>query len=174
MEGDVDFEIFWGMHVRLLKAGDWRIWRELRLEGLKGELEAFGGSYEEEVKWEDKKFEENLVENDVFGAFDGEGLVGCVGFFGWKLVKTRHGGVVWGLYVKPEYRGKGVGSALMEAVIEHGRQRVMQLTLYCTTNRAEAKKLYEKHGFRVYGVEPRALKIGNQFFDSYCMFLGLS
>jgi len=31
------------------------------------------------------------------------------------------------------------------------------------------KRLYERHGFKICGIEPRALKVGDRFYDEYLM-----
>jgi ribosomal protein S18 acetylase RimI-like enzyme len=78
------------------------------------------------------------------------------------------------MYIKNGYRGQGIGNALLNAVITHAKNRVIQLHLTVVTTNQTALKLYQKNGFRVYGTEPRALKIGDQFYDEHMMVLELS
>ncbi len=49
-----------------------------------------------------------------------------------------------------------------------------QLHLTCVTSNLGAVALYQKHGFKIYGTEPNALKIGDTFFDEYLMTLDLT
>lgn len=49
----------------------------------------------------------------------------------------------------------------------------MQLHLMVVTTNQMALKLYQKNGFRIYGTEPRSLKIGDIFYDEHMMVLEL-
>lgn len=161
------------MKIRLLTQEDWKIWKELRLDALKNVPASFGSSYTEEVNSPDSVFQDHLNKNAIFGAFADNMLIGSIGFYSLDSLKTKHRGMLWGMYVQSEYRGRGVANSLMEAVISYARPRVMQLHLACATSNLGAVKFYQKHGFNIYGTEPRALKIGEVFFDEYLMVLEL-
>lgn len=159
------------MTTKILSKDDALIWKNLRLEGLQNAPSCFGSSYEEECTWSDAQFEDVLKNNDIFGAFIGHDLVSSVSFCRLKSVKTMHRGVVWGMYTQPEYRGKGIASRLLETVILHAKLHVRQLHLTCVTDNPSAIKLYEKHGFRIYGTEPRSLKINDKFYNEHFLIL---
>src|ERR1700680_4258138 len=61
------------------------------------------------------------AENFVFGAFDGSQLVGMTGFYRDALLKRRHIGHIWGVFVSPSARGKVLGRALLVEVIESAK-----------------------------------------------------
>ena len=120
-------------------------------------------------------FADRLARNAVFGAFQGEALVGVAGFYGLDGPKTRHKGTLWGMYVKPDARGRGVAEALIEGVIVQARReqvKALQLTVVSANERA--LRFYRRMGFSAYGVEPRALKHRGAYFDEVLMarFLG--
>lgn len=161
------------MNIRILTQADWEIWKQIRLEALKNEPESFGSSYEEELVWLDQAFQAELKNSNIFGVVVDGTLVSCVGFFTLKSNKTAHRGVVWGMYTKPEYRNQGIASTLFKELIQHTRSRVIQLHLTCVTSNLSAIAFYEKQGFKIYGTEPRALKIGDRFFDEHLMILDL-
>ncbi len=75
------------------------------------------------------------------------------------------------MYVSPEYRGQGIADSLLKVVINQAKSEVIQLHLSVLTTNFIALKLYQKHGFRIYGTEPRALKEGNQFYDEHLLVL---
>ncbi|MCS5711486.1 GNAT family N-acetyltransferase [Candidatus Berkiella aquae] len=162
------------MKIRILTADDWVIWKKIRLEALQNSPENFGSSIEEECNWPDLEFQNGLNKSHVFGAFVEETLVACAGFYVLNFIKMQHRGVIWGMYTCPEYRHQGVASALMEAVIDNARTKVLQLHLTCVTSNLNAVEFYQKKGFKIYGTEPRALKIDNTFFDEHLMVLVLN
>jgi ribosomal protein S18 acetylase RimI-like enzyme len=157
------------MKIKLLNQMDWQAWRQLRLEALKNVPEAFASSFEEESNWPDQEFQICLDRSNIFGAFNSSELIASVAFYSLDLIKTKHRGVVWGMYVKPEYRGRGIASQLMESVITYAKSRVMQLHLSCVTTNQTAIAFYQKHGFTIYGTEPNSLKIDNKFYDEHLM-----
>lgn len=95
----------------------------------------------------------------LFGAFDRE-LVGCVGIYRDRHRKAAHKMHIWGMYVAPTHRRRGVAARLLEAAIAHGRSTpgVACVHLSVSSAAAEAKRLYERFGFRTWGTEPDALR----------------
>ncbi len=53
---------------------------------------------------------------------------------------------IMNMYTKPEWRRKGIGSVLLEKLLEEAKQRgIHQITLHTTP---DGKLLYEKFGFK--------------------------
>jgi ribosomal protein S18 acetylase RimI-like enzyme len=69
----------------------------------------------------------------------------------------------------PEARGQGLGSALLDTLIEHASGVVRQVRLGVVDTNASAIRLYQKHGFEAYGREVRALKTAAGYFDEVLM-----
>jgi ribosomal protein S18 acetylase RimI-like enzyme len=111
----------------------------------------------------------------VIGAFEGDVPVGMCGFYRETLVKRRHKGHLWGVFVAPAARGKRLGFMLAARAIETARTlpdlKSIQLTVSVTQD--AARGLYRKLGFRIFGIEPRALGIGGKFVDEEQMVLDL-
>ncbi len=162
------------MIIRLLENEDWKQFKTIRLEALLDCPEAFGSSFEEESNLSDEEFERNFKKSTIFGAYQNNQLVGCAGFFICSLSKMSHRGVIFSMYIKNGYRAQGIGNSLLKAVIKHAKNLVIQLHLTVVTTNQTALKLYQNNGFRIYGTEPRALKIGDQFHDEHMMVLELS
>lgn len=158
-------------NIRLLQSADWQIWKSIRLEAVKTHPEAFGGSYEEESLFEDAHFKKDLTKSDIFGAFSKDNLIGTAGFFTLQLTKMQHRGSLFGMYVEPQFRSHGAAAQLIQTVINHARQKVLQLHCSVVTENEIATKFYKKYGFAIYGTEPRALKVSNNFYDEYLMVL---
>ena len=58
-------------------------------------------------------------------------------------------------------RGKGIGTALISALIDHATSRVEDLNLSVGATNTRAIRRYEAAGFKPYGLEPRAFKVGS-------------
>ena len=162
--------------IRILTPGDAAAYQALRLHGLRESPAAFGSTYESEVDTPPEQIAERLArgaENVIFGAFDDDGrLVGLAGLGR----QTRHRAGVWGMYVAPEARARGVGRALMEALIAHARTLpgLERLTLGVEAGNEAARALYHSFGFVTYGTEPQAYKLDGEYWDSELMSLRLS
>ncbi|MRN53168.1 GNAT family N-acetyltransferase [Paenibacillus monticola] len=153
------------MSIRVLQETDARFYQELRLSSLMINPEAFGSTYEREVEFSLETIVERIKPSKdkfVLGAFDSSGsLVGIVTFMRENSLKAVHKGNVYGMYVAPEMRGKGLGKLLMLELITRARdcEGLEQINLTVVSDNDSAKKLYKSVGFKVYGVEQKALKL---------------
>lgn len=162
------------MEVRRLAEADAADYRALRLRALREHPEAFTSSFEEDelkpLDWTRKR----LSEGSVLGAFEDGRLIGILGVSVDPRRKVRHIGEVFGMFVAPEYGGRGVGRALLDACIARARDAGLEeLRLTVTAGNARAQTLYEHAGFRAFGVEPNAVKIDGRYFDKCHMALRL-
>jgi ribosomal protein S18 acetylase RimI-like enzyme len=165
------------MLVRKLTEDDLDALWMMRLQALRDNPEAFGSTYEETVARGKEVFRQRLGQgDDVFylGAFD-DTLIGIVGFYREEGIKNRHKGFVVSMYVLPEKRGLGAGKALVQELIARAKQiaGLEQLHLAVVTSNRTACFLYRSLGFEVYGTQPRALKIGESYWDEDQMILHL-
>lgn len=161
-------------HIRRLESDDAAIYREIRLEGLRQHPDSFGASWEDEIEKPDSWWTERLQSNTVFGGWiDGSPLLGVAGFYVPGTAKQRHKGVLWGMYVRPDARGTGLAASLLQRVIEHARPLVEEIRLTVMASNAVAHRLYSAAGFEPYGLERRALKVGDHYYDDMLMALPL-
>jgi ribosomal protein S18 acetylase RimI-like enzyme len=169
------------MDVRILTEADAGAFWNIRLRALRDDPESFGSSYEEILERGIAGATQSLRKRDTapddvtFGAFEGETLVGIAGFRRGEEVKKRHKGVIWGMYVPREMRGKGIGKALLEAAIAHAKTlpQLEQINLSVVLTSREARHLFISLGFETYGLERRALKLRDRYFDQELMTLHL-
>jgi ribosomal protein S18 acetylase RimI-like enzyme len=169
------------MEVRILTEADAQAFWNIRLRALRDDPESFGASYEEILERGIAGVTQGLRKKDsthdsiTFGAFDGDTLVGIAGLRREAETKKRHKAVIWGMYVPREMRGKGTGKALLEAAIAHAKTLpgLEQINLSVVLTSKEARHLFIALGFETYGLERRALKLHDRYFDQELMTLRL-
>lgn len=167
------------MRIRTLEPSDAELFYSFRLRGLKENPEAFGSTFAEEsvIPSEARRSRFHCTdENFVLGAFDEESrLIGVAGFYRATHLKLRHKGFVWGMYVSPESRGRGVGRALLVSVIERGKSlpELEQICLDVVTVNGAARGLYLSQGFQIYALEREAMKQDGRHYDVEHMVLRL-
>ena len=158
------------MSITILTPEDWRRWRDVRLEALQADPVAFTGSPEQKGARSEADWCNELTKNTIFVWRDADGTIGgTLGFYALPNPKVSHRGHLWGMYVRDNYRRRGIASQLMEAAIAHARSHVQQLHLAVDSEYEGAKALYEKFGFIQYGHDPRSLKVGEHYYDEHLM-----
>ncbi len=169
------------MIIRQLTETDAQVFHAFRLRSLRESPHAFTNSYEEysrqAVERTAQRFRDQIATNADFtlGAFEDDQLVGSVAFYRETALKLRHKGNIVSMYVQPEYRRRGIARALLMAALERIKHlpELDHVGLGVMETQVAAKRLYESLGFTVYGREPRALKIGEQYFAEDFMILPL-
>jgi ribosomal protein S18 acetylase RimI-like enzyme len=157
------------IQIRRLTQADSLIFKDIRLEALRGDPEAFGSTYQGESERPLILFSDRLRDSDMLGAFDGSDIVGIAGLIIGKGQKELHKGSLVSMYVRPQVRNRGVGRQLAEAVIDVARQRVELLQLTVVSSNESARRLYTRLGFVEYGIEKKALKQDGRYYDEVLM-----
>lgn len=170
------------MDIRKLRKADAEAFWNIRLRALRDSPESFGASYEEILERgiagvaQGLRKRHSTPDDVTFGAFEGTTLVGIAGFRQEEEAKKRHKGVIWGMYVPQELRGKGIGKALLQAAIAYAKTLpgLEQINLSVVLTSKEARHLFISLGFETYGLERRALKLQDRYFDQELMVLRLT
>jgi ribosomal protein S18 acetylase RimI-like enzyme len=157
--------------LRRLAPDDAALYRDIRLEALADSPDAFASTLEVEQERPFEWFETGIANNFVLGAFDGPHLAGVAGFYVQPGPKHAHKGMLWGMYVRPEYRSAGIGRMLVEAIIDHAREHVEILQLFVVSDNLPARRLYASLGFVEYGLEYHATKYQGRYHDDVLMAL---
>jgi ribosomal protein S18 acetylase RimI-like enzyme len=164
------------MDIRRLAPSDAPAYRTLRLRALWEHPEAFTSSYAEDEGQPLEASERRLADGGkmFWGAFESRELCGMVGLERKQRAKEQHKATVVGMYVAAEYAGRGIGQALLEALLAGARQEALQLlVLTVTQGDGPALRLYERAGFRSFGIEPNAIRVDGHPYAKNHMFLEL-
>lgn len=161
------------MNIRRLSAADAPSYRELRLEALINDADAFGASIEDVQKSPLSKTADRLAGANAltFGAFLHGKLVGNVTLARETGAKSQHRASVYAVYVTPAARGKGIARNLMQKLIDAAREieELEQLYLAVSSGNTAALALYEALGFKKYGVDVHAMKTQGRYIDEELM-----
>ena len=109
----------------------------------------------------------------MVGVFADGKLGGMAGFVRESGEKERHKGTVVGVYLNQSLRGKGVGRAMLQALLDRaaGIEGLEQIVLKVATTQAAALATYRSLGFTSFGNEVRALYVDGQYIDEEYMVL---
>ncbi len=125
-------------------------WRAIRLEALTLAPGAFSAKL---ADWRDRPladFAAQLAANPTFLAFEGAAPVGCIAWVRDGAAASR--GWIGGVYVADRMRGKGVGDALIAAVLADAADAgIAELWLEVGAENAPAQAAYRRAGFEVVG-----------------------
>jgi len=164
------------MQIRRLHLQDAEAHRALRLRSFLEQPQAFTTSHAELQREPLSDTEKRVTAPHAkfWGAFDGGALCGHVGLQRETREKCRHKATLVGLYVVPQWQGRGIGRALIDALLREARADEVELiVLTVTEGNSGASTLYERCGFRSFGVEPLAIKVGGRYLGKNHMYIDL-
>lgn len=162
------------VQLRTLNANDAQAFQALRLQGLREVPTAFASSYEEEISRPLAVVAEGLIADAngaVFGVFNESTLVGIAGIRREAHHKLAHKAFLWGVYVIPAFRNRGVGRLLVSEALQFAFSTlgVRQVNLTVNTSNPTAIALYESLGFTTFGVEKGFLAVDGVLYDELHM-----
>jgi RimJ/RimL family protein N-acetyltransferase len=149
---------------------------EPRLESLTLQPEAFAADIEKTTSDGIEAWEKLITENAVnqsgticIACTDTE-LIGLAGITRGHWPKTRHFGVLWGVYVKPAWRGFHICEAMINEIFEWAIENTMNVIyLGVTVSEKPAIRCYSRCGFTEYGIEPKAILNNGIYYDQVLM-----
>jgi ribosomal protein S18 acetylase RimI-like enzyme len=134
------------LSVRVLTGDDWPVFRQIRLAALQDAPEAFASSYEEEKDYDEEFWRLRLGRSSRLLACLDDEPVGIV-----SVGQAQESDVaeLFGMWVVPSQRGRGVAWQLTEAAAEHARQLGRRaLKLWVSTDNGRAVAFFSSYGFR--------------------------
>lgn len=164
--------------VRILTPADGPAYRAVRLRALETDPLAFITTAAEFAARSPEAVAARLEARQggtTFGAFLGESLVGLLTVAREERPALLHRANVFGVSVLPEARGRGCGDALLRAGIAQVRAwgGVTSLHLGVMETQDAARRLYERHGFQVWGTQPDALRVEGRPVADHHLWLPL-
>jgi RimJ/RimL family protein N-acetyltransferase len=160
--------------IRPLVSCDAEQFKSLRILATEDSPTSILSTREEEVKRSLEQTVDRIRETHVqavFGAFDGETLIGITGLRREPLHQASHKATIWGVFVNPSFRGLGIAETLLAAATAHAAEKwnTIQLMLCVNAENVAAKNLYASNGFQSFGLEPRAMQVNGRFYDEVHM-----
>lgn len=147
--------------------------RKLRLFALQDAPTAFSADPDVNKRHSKRFWEDRLKPNPhgiIFFAEQDSQLIGMTGIYKGESSKTKHTAGIWGVYVRPEWRGLHIAEVMIEMCCEWARLcQVHIVKLAVVSTNESAIRLYERSGFTVYGTEPYALYYGDIYYDEHLM-----
>jgi len=163
--------------VKVLTENETDAFISIRLKGLSESPISFASSFEEGVDKTQsyKNFKNRTDEYYTLGNFEDGNLVGIVGFIREKKLKKKHKSLIWGMYVDPNYRNKGIAKRLLSEVIDRAKKLdgLSKIILSVTQPQENVHKFYQSLGFEKYAVEKDAMRVGGKQIDEIFMSIQL-
>jgi RimJ/RimL family protein N-acetyltransferase len=163
--------------VRAATISDADEFRALRLDAIQDSPIAFPVDYTVYVNHPMSFWENRLTSDEsrtIFFAEHENRLIGMTGIYRGELPKTKHGATIWGVFVRPEWRGLHLAESLIEACIGWAKSHeVVIIKLGVTAASTSAVRCYQRCGFIIYGIEPRGIFYEGHYYDGYLMYRSL-
>lgn len=165
------------MKIRKTTASDFENIKNLMLEALQSDPHAFTVSYNEYVQnsdyWWHMYVDPYLrgMTATMFFAEEGDQILGMIGILYSTKERSKHVSTIVWFYVKPEFRAKQIGKALLEESLKEIPKRVgiKKINLTVTSNQQKAIGMYKKNGFEESGRQKQELQINGVFYDFIMM-----
>jgi len=110
------------------------------------------------------------MSNVLFALSDGRpvGTLSCV--FN-DRAKTKHVAHIYGVYVTPKYRGRGIGGMLLRRTLSDVQKKREVIKVQLSVNPAlrPAVILYKRVGFEEVGRAKKELRVGGRYYDMLMM-----
>lgn len=109
--------------VKKLEADDWTIFSEIRLRALRSDPKVFGSTYEREVEFSETDWRTRLADPDtaVFVVLESGRAIGMTGAAVDRDDSSRRTVLLWGSWVEPDARGRGISKLFYESRIAWAR-----------------------------------------------------
>ncbi|MFD9706387.1 GNAT family N-acetyltransferase [Lentzea sp. NPDC059081] len=134
------------MEIHQVAPDEWRLWRDIRLEALSSDPEEFGSTLAVEQEYGETEWRERATEGLKVVALDPE--LGSEPVALVAATAKPEGLYLYSMWVRPSHRGRGLGEALVGAVLKWAAGEGWKVvTLRVWVDNLVARRLYERLGF---------------------------
>jgi RimJ/RimL family protein N-acetyltransferase len=144
--------------VRPLERSEWRMLRDLRLFALQTEPGVFASSYAREATLAQEQWLELMQGPDrqVFGAFDGDRLVGITGVAPFRDDPSGETAMLVMSYLLPEYRRRGLSALFYDERFRWLREhpQFKRVVVYHRRSNEASRRANQRYGFVLTHAEP--------------------
>jgi RimJ/RimL family protein N-acetyltransferase len=138
--------------IRRAEESDWRDLRFLRLKALRSDASVFGSSHEKESAMSEADWKSWLQTNDIaiFLLYDDRVPMGLTGIALDRDDPTKKRAVLWGSWLEPYARGKGLSRLMYQRRIEWAQYHptIEDIIVSHRASNLSSKHANQKHGFR--------------------------
>jgi ribosomal protein S18 acetylase RimI-like enzyme len=168
--------------IRPTRNDDAPAFRELRLEALWMHPEAFSSDHASNaarpMAWWVERVQQGSGEGRqaTYVAENSQNeLIAMCGVYREEDIKLAHNANIWGLYVRPAWRGHKIANALMDACENWAAGRDIRFLRLCVvTSNAAAIRCYRRRGFVASGCTPECIHVDGKYHDEHLMFKRLT
>lgn len=156
--------------IRRLLPADWLAFRDIRLDMLRAEPDAYGAALADWDTRPEAMIRDWLTRMHAFGAVDGATITATAAFARAGHARTRHRAEVVAVYTRPPERGRGLLRSLFTRMAEEARKiGIVQFELQVASQNAAAIAAYGRIGFDRTGILPRAVCDAGRYTDDILM-----
>lgn len=138
---------------------DWQILRDTRLTALHTDPNVFASNYDIEVQFSEENWKKNLRNPNygIFAVYDDGKPIALTNISIDKNDTTGKSAFIWGSWIAPEYRGRGLSQLLYDVRFEWAMKHPTceKLTVSHRDSNVPSRRAIEQHGFVFTRREPR-------------------
>jgi RimJ/RimL family protein N-acetyltransferase len=137
--------------VKQAKDSDWRDLRAVRLKALESDPGVFASTLREESAMTEIDWKEWLKSDDIaiFLIYDDATLVGMTGIVVDRNDPDKKKAILWGSWLEPSARGKGLSQILYQARLEWAREHptIEDMIVSHRASNLFSRRANQRHGF---------------------------
>lgn len=137
--------------IKQLTVNDWREFSRIRLKALKTDPKVFGSNYERESQMTETDWRSRLEgkESAIFLIYAGATPIGMTGVGIDRDDPTGKTALLWGSWLAPHARGKGLSELMYQTRIDWAKQQptVEKIIVSHRASNVASKYANQKHGF---------------------------